>query len=151
MYATSARHRVYAIRASTGKLILVIRTRLTEGRGRGMQRCHVLGGRKIKGTLTIRQGSPFAHNAETGKLISEFASGRQSKHECRASGVTLKPISAHPHVPGLFTRICWSWEPKFQNCMRHNPAISGYKHKNASWNGPSIPFPHPENRLWNLA
>jgi quinoprotein glucose dehydrogenase len=103
MYATSARHRVYAIQASTGKLIWSFDP-FSGGEGGGVYRgVTYWEDGSDKRILYTAGDTLFAHDALTGQLIKSFGNnGRVSMNE----GLRGDPlsISVIPTSPGIVYR-----------------------------------------------
>lgn len=100
MYATSARHRVYAIRASTGELIWSFDP-FDGGEGGGVYRGVTYWEDGNDKRIYYTAGDHlFAQNAQTGKLISEF--GQDGKVSMNV-GLRGDPetISVIPTSPGI--------------------------------------------------
>ena len=100
MYATSARHRVYAIQASTGKLMWSFDP-FNGGEGGGVCRGVTYWEDGNDKRIYYTAGDHlFAHNAQTGKLISEF--GQEGKVSMNF-GLRGNPetISVIPTSPGI--------------------------------------------------
>ncbi len=100
MYATSARHRVYAIHASTGKQIWSFDP-FNGGEGGGIYRgVTYWEAGDDKRILYTAGDNLFAHDARTGKLITQFGEGGKVSMNVGLRG-DPKSISVIPTSPGI--------------------------------------------------